>query len=159
MVRRMCSRPAFVRVSLLALLFAGLAVPAARGAGLESAATFAQAQARAKKEKRLLFLMFKSEDCKHCQKFTGQVLAAEIFQTFAREHLSLMIYNVDAYVALSEPERKLALAMEEKYDVKQMPAIVVFSPDGRELMRTQGYRGTPAEKIVDQLQALLNASR
>ena len=80
------------------------------------------------------------------------------FQTFARDHLSLMIYQVDAYAALPESEQKLALAMEEKYGVEQMPAIVVFSPDGRELLRTQGYRGTPAETIVAQLRALGTAN-
>jgi thioredoxin-related protein len=152
MIFSMSFRPAFVLA--FALCFAVIPIPAVC-AGLESASTFAQAQARAKKEKRLLFLMFKSIDCKHCQKFSEQVLATETFQTFARDHLSLMIYQVDAYAALPESEQKLALAMEEKYGVEQMPAIVVFSPDGRELLRTQGYRGTPAETIVAQLRAKL----
>ena len=73
----------------------------------------------------------------------------------ARQHLSLMVYDVDAYAALSEDERELALSLEEKYDVDKMPAIVVYAPDGKELLRTQGYRGTEAEKIVAQLKTML----
>ncbi|MBL9152748.1 MAG: thioredoxin family protein [Verrucomicrobiales bacterium] len=147
----------FPRLSLLllALAFALAATPA--GAQLPaSAPTFAAAQARAKADDRLLFVLFKSADCKQCRKFQKDVLDAETFQTFARDHLSLMIYDVDAYAALPESERALALSLEEKYGVEQMPAIVVYAPDGQtELLRTQGYRGTPAPTIVAQLKAKL----
>ncbi len=99
--------------------------------------------------------MFKSSDCRHCRKFDEKVFSTEVFEAFARDHLSLMIYDVDAYAALPEEERRLALGLEEKYDVDKMPAIVVYAPDGRELLKTQGYRGTEAEKIVAQLKSML----
>lgn len=140
-------------LTILALAFFTLATAQAQ---LVSASSLAAAQARAKKDGRLVFLLFKSADCKHCRKFNEQVLATAVFQDFARDHLSLMIYDVDAYAALPEAEQKLALSLEEKYNVEQMPAIVVYAPDGKtELLRTQGYRGTPAEKIVEQLRAKL----
>lgn len=139
---------------VLLTLALALVIPSAR-AELASAPSFAAAQAKAKSEKRLLFLMFKSSDCKHCRKFTEKVLSTQVFEDFARDHLSLMIYDVDAYAALSEAERTLALSMEEKYSVEEMPAMVVFSPAGKELLRTQGYRGTEAEKIVAQLRTFL----
>ena len=120
-----------------------------------SAPSFAAAQAKAKSEKRLLFLMFKSADCRHCRKFQEQVFSTQVFGDFAREHLSVMVYDVDAYAALPEAERQVALKLEERYEVEKMPAIVVYAPDGRELLKTQGYRGTEAETIVAQLQSLL----
>lgn len=132
-----------------------LFIPGVARSELKSAASFSAAQAKAKSEQRLLFLMFKSVDCRHCRKFSDKVLSTEVFQQFASDHLSLMIYDVDAYAALPEAERQLALSLEQKYDVDQMPAIVVYSPDGAELLKTQGYRGTEAEKIVAQLKTLL----
>ncbi len=138
----------------LVLITLSPGLPTAR-AELGSAPSFAAAQAKAKSEKRLLFLMFKSSDCKHCRQFSEKVLETPVFQAFARDHLSLMVYDVDAYAALPESERTLALAMEEKYGVEEMPAMVVFSPAGKELLRTQGYRGTEAEKIVAQLRTFL----
>ena len=142
---------------LLALALALAWIPSPAVAQLPaSAPNFATAQARAKSDGRLLFLLFKSADCKQCRKFQKDVLDAAIFQTFARDHLSLMIYDVDAYAALPQAEQALALSLEEKYGVEQMPAIIVYAPDGTtELLRTQGYRGTPAPTIVAQLKAKL----
>lgn len=125
-------------------------------AELESAPSFAAAQARAKSEKRLLFLMFKAADCRHCRKFQEKVFTTEVFENFARDHLSLMIYDVDAYAALPDAERQLALSLEEKYDIEKMPAIVVYASNGKELLKTQGYRGTEAGKIVEQLKSFLS---
>ena len=122
---------------------------------LKSASSFAAAQAKAKSEKRLLFLMFTSEDCRHCRKFNSTVLDAAVFQDFARDHLAPMIYDVDAYAGIPKAEREFALSMEEKYGVEKLPAIVVFDPSGKELLRTQGYRGTAADKIVAQLKTFL----
>lgn len=137
----------------LLLLFATAAV---LRADLASAPSLAEARALAKREGRLVFLLFKSADCKHCRQFAREVLATEEFQAFARDHLAPMVYDVDAYDALPASERQLALSLEEKYGVEQMPAIVVFAPDGtRELLRTQGYRGTPAATIVAQLRSFL----
>ncbi|MCB1087906.1 MAG: thioredoxin family protein [Verrucomicrobiae bacterium] len=141
----------------LSLLLAVLFIPLLAHADLASAPNLAAAQAKAKKENRLLFLMFKSADCKHCRKFTEQVLNTDVFRQFAADHLSMMIYDVDTYDDLPESERNLALSLEEKYSVDQMPAIVVFATDGvTELLRTQGYRGTPAETIVEQLKTKLS---
>ncbi|MCB1228778.1 MAG: thioredoxin family protein [Verrucomicrobiae bacterium] len=140
---------------LIISIASALCLPTAVRAEPSSAPTFAAAQAKAKSEQRLLFLLFKSSDCKHCRKFDENVFSTPVFQDFARQHLSLMVYDVDAYAALSEDERELALSLEEKYDVDKMPAIVVYAPDGKELLRTQGYRGTEAEKIVAQLKTML----
>lgn len=140
---------------ILPLLIVLLAIALPAQADLASESSFATAQARAKSEGRLLFLMFKSSDCRHCRKFEEKVFTTEIFEDFARDHLSLMIYDVDAYAALPEAERQLALSLEEKYDVDKMPAIVVYASDGKELLKTQGYRGTEAEKIVTQLKSFL----
>ena len=64
----------------LSLLLAVLFFPLLAHADLASAPNLAAAQAKAKKENRLLFLMFKSADCKHCRKFTEQVLNTDVFQ-------------------------------------------------------------------------------
>lgn len=124
-------------------------------AELASPPSFAAAKTKAKSEKRLLFLMFTSEDCRHCKKFNGTVLDSAVFQAFARDHLVFMVYDVDAYAGLPKAEREFALSMEEQYGVEKLPAIVVFDPAGKERLRTQGYRGTPADKIVAQLKTLL----
>jgi thioredoxin-related protein len=139
-------------IALLALTLC--LVPVAQ-AELSSAKSFAAAKAKAKSEKRLLFLMFTSVDCRHCRKFNDKVLSTPVFQSFAKDHLSVMSYDVDAYAGLPDAEHQLALSLEEKYGVEKMPAIVVYSPDGKELLRTQGYRGTEAEKIVAQLRSFL----
>ena len=142
--------------SATALLALAMLSPTVRAeVNLKSASSFTAAQAKAKSEKRLLFLMFTSEDCRHCKKFNGTVLDSAVFQAFARDHLAPMVYDVDAYAGIPKAERDFALAMEEKYGVEKLPAIVIFDPDGKELLRTQGYRGTPADKIVAQLKTFL----
>ena len=142
--------------SILALLALVIVSPSSQAeVNLKSATSFAAAQAKAKSEKRLLFLIFTSEDCRHCKKFNGTVLDSAVFQAFARDHLAPMVYDVDAYAGIPKDEREFALAMEEKYGVEKLPAIVVFDPNGKELLRTQGYRGTAADKIVAQLKTFL----
>lgn len=147
------SPSAFCAAAVLALVFLP---PSARAElNLNSSPSFSAAQAKAKSEKRLLFLMFTSEDCRHCKKFNSTVVDAPVFQAFARDHLAPMIYDVDSYAGIPKAEREFALSMEEKYGVEKLPAIVVFDPNGKELLKTQGYRGTAADKIVAQLKTFL----
>lgn len=146
--------PSLSKILALSLLLGALVSPMSQ-AELASAPSFSAAQTKAKSQKRLLFLMFTSSDCKHCKKFNESVVDTAVFQAFARDHLTPMVYDVDAYAAFPKAEQELALSMEEKYGVKKLPAIVVFAPDGKELLRTQGYRGTPADKIVAQLKTFL----
>jgi thioredoxin-related protein len=145
--------------TLLLLTCLLIALPAtgalAQSPRLAKEATFAAAQARAAKENKLVFLEFVMTNCSHCKKFKEQVLDTKVFREFAAQHLAFIQYDILELDSLPEAERKVEAELEKKHKVERTPTIVVLSPKGKVLLRTEGYAGTPAEKIVANLRSLL----
>ncbi|MCP5541189.1 MAG: thioredoxin family protein [Akkermansiaceae bacterium] len=135
----------------------GFLCPGARAEAppLQPESGYAAATARAKRDGRLVFVMFKQKDCPHCEKFTAKVLDAPEFREFARDHLALVIYDLDRSGSLSKAEQSHYNRLFDALKVKSTPTIGVFAPDGDRILRTQGYAGTPASRIVAQLRAKL----
>jgi thioredoxin-related protein len=144
----------FTLLSLIVFLLAASDAPA-QTPKLAKEATFAAAQARASKEGRMVFLEFVLTNCSHCKSFKEQVLDSKVFREFAARHLAFVQYDILALDSLPEAQRKVEAELEKKYKVERTPTIVVLSPKGKVLLRTEGYGGTPAEKIVANLKSLL----
>lgn len=136
----------------LSLLLSGLT----RGAPppLLSAETLVEAQSQAKSEHKLLMVVFKAYYCSHCKEFAEKVLDQPVFRTFAEQHLVMMIYDIAKPEDLPESERVVERSLEDKYQVTSTPTILVFDPEGKQLLRTEGYAGSPVEKVVANLNKL-----
>jgi thioredoxin-related protein len=145
--------------SLIPLLLLAWAVsaPAQEKPAVElvTESTFDAASARAKKEGRLVFLQFVSGICPHCKKFREQVFESAVFREFAAKHLVILTYDIDAMESFPEAEQKVERILENKFNVGRTPTIVILSTEGTQLLRTEGYGGTPAEKVVGSLKGLL----
>jgi thioredoxin-related protein len=118
---------------------------------------YAAAHAKIQTGNRLLFVMFEKNDCEHCQKFTEKVLDAPVFRQFAKNHLALLFYNFGDLESLPKSEQIVAGQFVINFDIDTTPTILVFDPDGKQVLKTKGYRGTSAEKIVKQLTEKLPA--
>jgi thioredoxin-related protein len=136
----------------LSLLLASLAQGALPP--LPAAATLAEAQSKAKSEQKLLMVVFKSFYCSHCKEFAEKVLDQPVFRTFAEEHLVMMIYDIAKPEEMPESERAVERSLEDKHQVTSTPTILVFDPAGKQLLRTEGYAGSTAEKVVANLNKL-----
>ena len=117
--------------------------------------SYASARAKAKSDGRLLFIMFEADDCKHCKKFYDKVLNTAVFRNFAKDHLTMVIYNFDTLDNLPDSEQKVADQFVLNFDIEITPTMLVFGPDGKNIVKTKGYRGTSADKIVAQLRSSL----
>jgi len=117
--------------------------------------SYANARAKAKSDGRLLFVMFEANDCKHCKKFYDKVLNTAAFRNFAKDHLAMVIYNFDTLDNLPDSEQKAADQFVLNFDIEITPTMLVFGPDGKNIVKTKGYRGTSADKIVAQLESSL----
>lgn len=139
----------------LLLTLTGISTRAQQAPALTKERNYSSALAKAKSGKRLLFVMFEADDCKHCARFAEKVMNTATFRNFAKDHLALLFYNFDTLDSLPQSEQRIADQFVLNFDIKITPTILVFHPDGTNILKTKGYRGTGAEKIVKQLQSKL----
>jgi thioredoxin-related protein len=119
-------------------------------------ATLSEAMARAKKENRLVYLEFMLHTCPHCQAFKKNVLSAPVFREFADKHMVMVIYDLADLASLPDEEQKVANDMKTRFHVESVPTILVFSPEGKQLLRAEGYSGGAADLVVANLTPLLD---
>lgn len=145
----------FPITAILVVAFSIQELPAQGVPSLKLERSYASARAKAKADGRLLFVMFEADDCKHCKKFYDKVLNTAEFRNFAKDHLAMVIYNFDTLDNLPGSEQKVADQFVLNFDIEITPTMLVFGPDGKNIVKTKGYRGTSAGKIVAQLKSSL----
>jgi len=149
-------------ILLLSLLLSDVLVERAAGdvggdSGLPTViSSLEEAAALAKEDGRLVMVEIKAWHCGHCRSFEAKVLRSEEFRAFASESLHLVRYDIARRSELSEVQRKELDTLMKAHTVKLTPTILVFSPKGDILLRTEGYEGSPATRIVEHLRGLLN---
>ena len=137
---------------LLALVLPGSGSPAEEeGEELPRCPTLAEALDRAKEDRKLVFLELVAWNCPHCREFEEKVLTSEVFREFARSSMHLVIYDIGRKGDLTAEQAGELQELMTRFQVEYTPTIVVFSPDGEVMLRTQGYKGTPAEGVVGKL--------
>lgn len=90
-----------------------------------------QAQDLAARRQRLLLVHFRADWCMPSRWMEEQVLADASVRSLVEGHFLGLQINVDAPVGRSERER---------YAIRQLPTLLVFSPEGRLLLRLEGMQ-------------------
>ena len=121
---------------------------------LPTANTHSEALVRAAKEKRLVMTVFASSACPHCKAFRQGVLGTKEFRAFAKDKLVLVVIDLTRFEAMSQFEKDMIDVLKERYQVKGTPHTVIESPSEKKLLESEGYRGSPVEKVVADLAAL-----
>jgi len=131
-----------------ALLFCWLVV-SVRAADAKWYYDVPQAQAVAKKEKKLVLLDFTGSDwCGWCKKLKAEIFSTPEFNNYARTNLVLVEIDFPHYKPLSPELMATNEKLQEKYGVQGFPTILVLDSNGKEIWRLGGYApGTPADWI------------
>jgi thioredoxin-related protein len=93
------------------------------------AATHAEATARALDEKKLVFVEFDGAACGPCKRMDSLLYAGFDFE-------ALLISMVPVKVLLDSPDGK---KLAERYGIREIPAILVTSPEGRLVFQMEGF--------------------
>ena len=116
--------------------------------------TVEEAIALAEKNNRQVLLEIHQTGCSHCQLFQKKVLESNAFQEYAKKHLYLVFYDIKKKQELTEKQSAELTELMRDHHVQFTPTIIVFSPSGEKLLRTQGYKGTPTEAVIANLKSL-----
>jgi thioredoxin-related protein len=108
------------------------------------------AQAQAKKENKLVFLSFTGSDwCLGCKLLDADVLTKKEFSDYAKKNLVLVEVDFPVQKKQDAALVKANEALQDKYDVKGYPTLIVLRPDGKVVWSQEGYvEGGPKAMIA-----------
>ncbi|MCB1070520.1 MAG: thioredoxin family protein [Kiritimatiellae bacterium] len=117
---------------------------------------YEQAVNRAQVEGKALLLNFTGSDwCGWCIRLHKEVFAQEVFKTYAESNLVCVTIDFPSErVKLSTSTRKQNQRLQEKYQIRGYPSILLLSPKEKVLAQT-GYKAGGAEAYVEHLKQLL----
>ncbi len=116
---------------------------------------FDAAKAKAKAEKKVLFVDFTGSDwCGWCIRLDKEVFAHKEFHDYAAENLVLVKLDFPRKLKLSPELEKQNKSLAKKYDVQGYPTVKLLKPSGSEIAETGYKEGGPA-KYVEHLKKLL----
>jgi protein disulfide-isomerase len=118
---------------------------------------FNAAQARARAEKKLLFMDFTGSDwCPYCLMLQKQVFAKPEFASYAAKNLVLLEVDFPQSKTLPAAQKAANDALAQQFNVSGFPTIVVLDSSGK-TAGTLGY--APSEKeFLDDLENVRKAS-
>jgi thioredoxin-related protein len=112
-----------------------------------------QAQARAKKENRMVLMDFTGSDwCGWCVKFDQEVLSTPEFKAYAATNLVLVVLDFPRKKPQSQALKSANEAISQKYKVDGFPTFVVLNKDGHEIGRQSGYAPGGPKAFIDKLE-------
>ena len=98
-----------------------------------------QAQAKAKKENKFVFLDFTGSDwCVWCIRLQKEVFSKPEFVEYAKKNLVLVEVDFPQRKKLSPSQARANNALKDKYDVPGFPTLVILDANGK-LGGTMGY--------------------
>jgi len=110
------------------------ATPAVRSPGnAEWAASLSEARSRAASEKKLVFVEFGQEGCGNCRRMDALLYPAFDFE-------ALLVGMVPVKLELNSAEGQ---ETARRYEVGEVPSILVVNPEGRLVFRMQGFQDAP----------------
>jgi tetratricopeptide (TPR) repeat protein len=108
--------------------------PAVRSPGnAEWAHSLPDALTRAAAEKKLVFVEFGQSGCGNCQRMDALLYPAFDFE-------ALLIDMVPVKLDLDTPDGR---ATAQKYEIQEVPSVLVTSPEGRLVFLMQGFQNAP----------------
>ena len=115
----------------------------------------AKAQAKAKEEKKLVFMDFNGSDwCPPCILLRKNVLSTPEFVDYAKTNLVLVDVDFPRQKELPAAQKKANEALAEKHGIEVFPTVIVLNSDGKEVKRVTSYRGEDAKTIISVLDKL-----
>jgi thioredoxin-related protein len=109
-------------------------------------------------QNRHVLVAFLGEDWSvACKRFKEDILEAPEFQAFAEKRLVYCPVKAHRMSSHAKQEAAKLHSLVIHFDIKEYPTILLFSPDGTELLR-HGYRELPATEYVNLLEAILPAA-
>ena len=130
-----------------------LAVVAANAAELKWHTSLPDAKAKAKAEKKLVFVEFTGSDwCPPCKKLHSEVLASQEFADFAAKKFVLVELDFPRKKEQSADLKAANKALAKEFEIRGYPTVVVLDADGKELHRKVGYGGDSAKEYIAKLQ-------
>jgi uncharacterized protein YyaL (SSP411 family) len=108
------------------------------------------AQARAKKESKLVLLDFTGSDwCSWCKKLDAEVFSQPQFADYAKKNLVLVEVDFPAQKKLDAALAKANDALKDKYKITGFPTLIALKPDGAVVWNQVGYlEGGPKAVIA-----------
>jgi len=108
------------------------------------------AQARAKKESKLVLLDFTGSDwCSWCKKLDAEVFSQQQFADYAKKNLVLVEVDFPAQKKLDAALAKANDALKDKYKIAGFPTLIALKPDGAVVWNQVGYlEGGPKAVIA-----------
>lgn len=139
---------------LLSLFFVSL-VSAGEGEWLTD---FTKAEAKAKKEGKMLFMEFTGSDwCPPCKALHKNVLSSKEFLEFAKDRLVLLEVDFPIRKKQSDEQKKANKTLEEKHKIEGFPTVIVLDKDGKVVFEYAGYRGDAKEYLSRLVKTLSKA--
>lgn len=121
------------------VLFLAAQVWAGEGKWLTS---LPEAQARAKKEGKMILMDFTGSDwCPPCKALYKNVLSSKDFKAFAQDSLILVELDFPARKQQSAELKKANKKLKEQFKIKGFPTVVVLDKDGNKVFEQVGYGG------------------
>lgn len=116
---------------------------------------FAKAQAKAKEEKKLVFMDFNGSDwCPPCILLRKNVLSTPEFIDYAKTNLVLVDVDFPRQKEQPAAQKKANEALAEKHGVEVFPTVIVLNSEGKEVKRVTSYRGEDVKAIISVLDKL-----
>jgi thioredoxin-related protein len=129
------------------------APPAAKATWLTD---FETAQARARSEKKLLFIEFTGSDwCPPCIMLGRQVFSQPEFKDYAAQHLVLLEVDFPRTKELSPEQRAANEKLVEQFGIDGFPTVIILDSSGRKIGKLGYMPGGPGPFIaaVEELRA------
>lgn len=122
----------------------------AQAADLTWLTSVPDAQARAKKESKLVLLDFTGSDwCSWCKKLDAEVFSQPQFADYAKKNLVLVEVDFPAQKKLDAALAKANDALKDKYKITGFPTLIALKPDGAVVWNQVGYlEGGPKAVIA-----------
>ncbi len=113
------------------------------------------AQAKAKKEKKLVVMNFTGSDwCGWCKKLHKEVFATPEWEAFAKENLVLVELDFPSAKKQSDALKKANEALKNEYKAQGFPTIVVLDSEGKVAWRQVGYMEGGPKAWIGKLKGL-----
>jgi len=113
-------------------------------------ASFEDIVKQAKESKTPILLEFTGSDwCPPCKMMKAQTFSKEEFKTFAAEKLTYVELDFPNSKPQSDEEKARNHALQNQFDVKGYPTLILLDSDGKELVRHVGFLQGGPEALIN----------
>lgn len=135
-------------------IFAQSAPPPMLARGLDWSTDYTAALAKAKAEKKKVFLFFTGSDwCSFCMRLQKEILMTSEFGQYAREKLVLVELDFPRGKPQPAAVKQQNRALAQKMDIEGYPTVIVLDSSGKQIGKL-GYQQGGPRPFIQQLNSL-----